>query len=191
MTDLLSQYAKETSRIRDQICVKLREKIPEISHLPQEALLKIYDTCYSLRQGSIGSKGNGGWWETTLETMFSESGMKRQVHINNDGIIVESGGQHIIDIVLGNPVIGEHISKYIVVSCKTSVKDRWTHDSWTFIHPPKLFVLASINSTYPTLNKFKEGANRKIFTLKPKRRDTRMYKLSIEGLVDEIKTLLS
>jgi hypothetical protein len=185
---LLAEYRHEIDAFRIEKIVKcIKDKYPEFS---DEKCLEIYDACFSLRQSLIGSKGSGGIWERIGERLFSQFELKRQVHIKNDGIICESGGHHIVDIVLGNPVVGNHISNYVVISCKTSAKDRWAQDGWTLIHTPKLYVLMVVTDDYPCSSKFEESDIRKIYTLTPKKGDDRIYKLKMEDLIEEIRRIL-
>lgn len=188
---LLEEYREEINAFRtDKIVKFIKDKYPDFATFSDEKCLRIYDDCFSLRQSLIGSKGSGGIWERTGERLFSQFGLKRQVHIKNDGIICESGGHHIIDIVLGNPVVGNHISNYIVISCKTSAKDRWAQDGWTLVHPPKLYVLMVVTDDYPCSSKFEESDIRKIYTLTPKKADDRIYKVKMEDLIEEIRRIV-
>jgi len=188
---LLQEYRQEIDNLRqDKVVTIIKEKHPEFREFTDEKCLKIYDDCFSLRQSLIGSKGAGGFWERIGERLFNEFGMKRQVHIKNDGIICESGGHHIVDIVLGNPVVGDNITNYIVISCKTSAKDRWAQDGWTLVHRPKLYVLMVVTDDYPCSQKFEESEIRKLYTLTPKKVDDRKYKLKMEELIEEIRRIV-
>ena len=188
---LLEEYQREMSILRrEKIVTTIKEKHPEFADYTPEKCLEIYDDCFSLRQSLIGSKGSGGFWERIAERLFSEFGMNRQVHIKSDGIICESGGHHIVDIVLGNPITGNNISDYIVISCKTSAKDRWAQDMWSLIHVPKLYVLMVVTDDYPCSEKFGESEIRKLYTLTPKKADDRKYKLKMHELLEEIRRIV-
>ena len=188
---LLEEYRQEMLTLRtEKIVTTIKEKHPEFAEYTAEKCLQIYDDCFSLRQSLIGSKGSGGFWERAAERLFSDFGMKRQVHIKSNGTIIESVGHHIVDIVLGNPVVGDNISNYIVISCKTSAKDRWAQDMWSLIHVPKLYVLMVVTDDYPCSEKFGESEIRKLYTLTPKKTDTRKFKITMEELIAQITRIL-
>jgi len=67
-----------------------------------------------------------------------------------------------------------------VISCKTSVRERWNQDEWTFEHKPRLYILCTLSTDYPNSEKFQEGTTRKIATYKVKKKDDRKYKLDLE-----------
>lgn len=73
-----------------------------------------------------------------------------------------------------------------MISCKTSCRERWKLDEYLVKYPPKLYILATLNSDYPSSSKFKESNMRKIATAKRKKNDSRKYKLSIEDIPNEI-----
>ena len=74
----------------------------------------------------------------------------------------------------------------MVISCKTSVRERWNQDEWTFKHKPKLYILCTLSADYPNSAKFQEGTTRKIATNKVKKKDDRKYKLDLEDFLNEI-----
>ena len=94
---------------------------------------------------------------------------------------------HIIDFVIGENIdVGKSIADYKVISCKTTCRERWTQDDWCFTFAPKLYILLTISNDYPTTQRFREDARRKIITCLPKKKDDRLCKLNFENLIDEL-----
>ena len=108
------------------------------------------------------------------------------MYINADGFICETCVGTRIDIVIGDVRPGVHISQLVVISTKTSGKDRWKEDSWTFVHPPKKYVLAVINDEYPPPKTFKESSSRLILSMYPKTKDLREFKVTCQTLLEHI-----
>jgi hypothetical protein len=188
-TRILQEYALEQQRIHFECVRKLKEKQPLLQDWSNEDVWKLYNDSFAVRQGMIGNTGIGGWWERCIETILKEQSVpyKTQVYINSDGVICETCVGTRVDIVIGDVTIGKHISELIVISTKTSGKDRWKEDSWTLTHVPKLYVLAVMNEEYPPPTTFRESSCRKILSMKPKKKDTREFKLTCESLMEEIK----
>jgi hypothetical protein len=121
---------------------------------------------------------------------------KKQVTINKSGIIVgfnvkKGKCYHIIDFVIGENIeIGQSIIDYIVISCKTTCRERWTQDDWSYTFIPKLYILLTLSNDYPPSTRFREDMQRKIITCIPKRNDDRIYKLNFENLIEELHILL-
>ena len=120
---------------------------------------------------------------------------KKQVTIDKSGIIVgfnEKKGKcyHIIDFVIGENIeVGKSITYYKVVSCKTTCRERWTQDDWSYTFIPKLYILLTISDDYPPTQRFREDETRKIITCLPKKKDDRLFKLNFENLIDELQQL--
>jgi hypothetical protein len=74
-----------------------------------------------------------------------------------------------------------------VISCKTTCRERWTQDDWSFTFAPKLFILLTISNDYPPTERFREGEKRKIITCLPKQHDDRKFTLNFEDLIDELR----
>ena len=95
---------------------------------------------------------------------------------------------HIIDFVIGNFIeVGKSITEYIVISCKTTCRERWTQDDWSYTFIPKLYILLTISDDYPLSIRFRENKHRKIITCIPKKKDDRIYKLNFENLIQELQ----
>ena len=116
---------------------------------------------------------------------------RQQVTIDKSGVIIGFGNKikchHIIDFVVGDNIeIGKSITEYNVISCKTTCRERWTQDEWSFLIAPKLYILVTTSDDYPQSERFRESSKRKIITCTPKRKDDRIFKLNFENLIDEL-----
>jgi hypothetical protein len=172
----------------------LRSALPSCIFSEQD-LLKLYATSISIFQSRKCKNGKG--FESVIEDQLRVNGIPfvSQVAINKHGIIIGTGTTvgghaHTLDILVGANSIdlikGKHIDDYTVISCKTSVRERWNQDEWTFEHKPRLYILCTLSDDYPKSTKFQEGTTRKIATTKPKRKDDRKYKLDLEDFLNEI-----
>lgn len=159
-------------------------------------LLQLYNKSISIHQGKI--QGNGNFLENDiLVGILDENKIpyKKQATINQLGTIVGFNEKkvkcyHIIDFVIGENIeIGKSITEYKVISCKTTCRERWTQDDWSYTFIPKLYILLTISDDYPPSTRFREDAQRKIITCIPKRKDDRIYKLNFENLIEELQQL--
>jgi hypothetical protein len=163
---------------------RIRNENPEIGNLSDEAVSRIYNSVVSCFQ----SKG-GKFLERHIEDLLKTNGLqfKSQVHIDVNGIVVSGGGKTIIDIVFGNPVVGTHISDYIVMSLKTTSRERVKLDTaWTYKHPPKLFLYATLEADYPQPSTFGESPTRRLVCATPRKKDTRAFKMGFEDILQTI-----
>ena len=69
-----------------------------------------------------------------------------------------------------------------MLSCKTTIRERWNQDNWSFEHPPQVYILLTKSNDYPQPEKFRESNNRLIVTDKPKVNDRRKYKFNFDDL---------
>ena len=168
---------------------ELRNKFgSEIQNISDDILEKIYNTSVSIFQSK--KSRHGTQFEQKIEKMLYENNVpfKRQVAIDKNGIIIGNGTvvenhSHTIDIVIGEHIkIGKHISDFIVLSCKTTVRERWNQDNWSFEHPPQIYILITKSNDYPQPQKFRESMKRLIVTDKPKIIDKRQYKFNCDDL---------
>ena len=98
--------------------------------------------------------------------------------------------KQIIDFVIGKNIeVGKAIIDYKVISCKTTCRERWTQDDWTYTFVPKLYILLTISDDYPPSQRFREDTKRKIITCLPKKKDDRIFKLNFENLINELYQL--
>jgi hypothetical protein len=185
-------HASEQKRIHLECVRKLKEKQPLIAGWSDDDVWKLYNDSFAVRQGMIGNTGIGGWWERCIENILMDNQIpyKTQVFIDASGFVCGSCLGTRVDIVVGDVVLGKHISELTVISTKTSSKDRWKEDWWTLTHMPKLYVLAVINDEYPPPKTFQESSSRKILSINPKRKDTRQFKLTCESLIEELRRFL-
>lgn len=170
------------------------KNIPSLSLLNDVDLLQVYNKSISFHQSNI--QGNGDFLENDiLVGVLDENNVpyRKQVTINKTGIIVgfnEKKGKcyHIIDFVIGENIeVGKSITNYKVISCKTTCRERWTQDDWTYTLIPKLYILLTISNDYPPTERFREDVRRKIITCLPKKKDDRIFKLNFENLIDELQ----
>ena len=153
--------------------------------------MKVYQKSISLSQ-TIKQK-RGEFFENVIAKLLDQNDIryKRQVVIDSNGILVERKEKrvhHIVDFLIGDCIeYGQSISDFKVVSCKTTCRERWTQDNWSFVFRPKLFLLVTVSDDYPPSERFKESDTRKIVTLKPKKKDTRISKLNFDALVDLLR----
>ena len=179
---ILTAYASFKSAQHLQHLARLRRNYPKLADWSDAEITALYSDVVSCFQ----SKG-GSFFESHIERLLTGVGVpfKAQVHLNADGIIVESGGCTIPDIVFGTPVVGTHISNYAVLSLKTTSRERAKLDTaWTFKHPPKLFLYGTLEDDYPQPKTFGECETRKLICAKPRKRDLRQFKLGFEDLID-------
>jgi hypothetical protein len=177
--------------------VKIIQELKQIAPLLTDIeLLQLYNKSISIHQSNI--QGNGDFLENDiLVGMLDKNNIpyKKQVTINKSGIIVGFNQKkekcyHIIDFVIGENIeVGKSITDYKVVSCKTTCRERWTQDDWSYTFAPKLYILLTISDDYPPTQRFREDTKRKIITCLPKKKDERLFKLNFENLIDELQQL--
>ena len=187
-SDLLSKINSRLLEKQDDIVANLKRKY---SNIDEAILLDIYNTSVSTHQSNKSK--NGSFLENYIGNMLSENGIsfKTQVTIDNTGMIIGYGIRdkcyHIVDIVVGNCEVGKSITEYSVISCKTTCRERWTQDDWSLTYSPKLYILATLSKDYPVSSRFAESVTRKIVTTTPKAKDDRVYKLSFDNLIAELR----
>jgi len=186
------------SRIEDNKIsknLKIIQELKQIAPLLSDVeLLQLYNKSISIHQSKI--QGNGDFLENDILVGVLDKNnisYKKQVTINKSGIIVgfnEKKGKcyHIIDFVVGENIeVGKSITNYKVVSCKTTCRERWTQDDWSYTFAPILYILLTISDDYPPTQRFREDTKRKIITCLPKKKDDRTFKLNFENLIDELQ----
>ena len=177
-----NNISKETNTINE-----LKKIIPLIDN---NTILQLYNTSISIHQNKM--QKNGNFLEKILIDFLEKNNIsyKTQVSINESGIIIginEKVCYHIIDFVIGSNIeINKSITDYTVISCKTTCRERWTQDDWTFTLKPKLYILLTTSNDYPSSVRFREDTNRKIITCSPKKKDNRKFKLNFENLINEL-----
>ena len=188
------------SRIEENKFSKNLKIIKELNQiapsLKYDESLQLYNKSISIHQSKI--QGNGDFLENDILVGVLDKNnisYKKQVTINKSGIIVgfnEKKGKcyHIIDFVVGENIeVGKSITDYKVVSCKTTCRERWTQDDWSYTFAPTLYILLTISDDYPLSQRFREDTKRKIITCLPKKKDDRLFKLNFENLIDELQKL--
>ena len=172
--------------------LKIIQELKQIAQLSDIELLELYNKSISIHQSKI--QGNGNFLENDILLGVLDKNKipyKKQVTINKSGIIVGFNKKgkcyHIIDFVIGEDIeVGKSIREYKVVSCKTTCRERWTQDDWSYTFAPKLYILLTISDDYPPSQRFREDTKRKIITCLPKKKDDRLFKLNFENLIDEL-----
>ena len=168
-------------------------KLREICQLSDDKLLELYNASISIHQKNI--QGNGNFLENEIvatELNSQNIPYKQQVTINKDGVIIgfnikKGKCYHVIDFVIGDNIeIGKTINEYKIISCKTTCRERWTQDDWTFTHVPQKYILLTTSNDYPPSTRFREDEKRKIITCNPKKKDDRIYQLNFENLIEEL-----
>tara|TARA_Y100000389_G_scaffold187924_1_gene209866 strand:- start:46 stop:657 length:612 start_codon:yes stop_codon:yes gene_type:complete len=177
--------------------LKIIQELKQIAPLlSNDELLQLYNKSISIHQSKI--QGNGDFLENDILVGVLDKNnisYKKQVTINKSGIIVgfnEKKGKcyHIIDFVVGENIeVGKSITDYKVISCKTTCRERWTQDDWSYTFPPTLYILLTISNDYPLAQRFREDAKRKIISCLPKKKDDRLFKLNFENLIEELRKL--
>lgn len=175
--------------------LKIIQELKKIAPLLCETdLLHLYEKSISIHQSK--NQSNGDFLENDILVGILDKNniqYKKQVTIDTNGIIIgfnikKGKCYHIIDFVIGNNIeIGKSIKNFIVISCKTTCRERWTQDDWSYSLEPKLYILLTISNDYPPSTRFKESVQRKIITCLPKKKDDRKYKLNFENLINEIR----
>lgn len=167
----------------------LRERNPELRDCSDERLSAIFKDVVSCFQ----SKG-GKFFEKYVEDRLRDLGIpfQAQVNIDADGIIVSGKGVTIPDIVFGHPEVGTHISNYIVLSLKTTSRERSKLDTaWTQKHPPKMFYYGTIEADYPQPETFQENPKRKLVCVNCRAKDKRTFKMGFAEMAEEVSALLA
>lgn len=189
-----ARIEKETSIVHI-----LRDKEPSCIALDDKTLLRLYNNSISIHQGHM--QKNGRILEKTIAELLDANNIifREQVTIDKDGIIVGFNTKrdkcyHVLDVVVGHDiVVGRSIREFIVISCKTTCRERWTQDNaWSHTYPPILYILLTISSDYPPPVRFGETTTRQIITCLPKlgEKDTRQFKIGFDGIIPLIRTFL-
>lgn len=190
---VLSKIEENKNSKKIKIIQELKIIAPSLN---DDKLLQLYNKSISIHQSKM--QGNGYFLENdVLVKILNDNNIpyKKQVTIDKTGIIVGFNEKkvecyHIVDFVIGENIdVGKSIIEYIVISCKTTCRERWTQDDWSHTFIPKLYLLLTISKDYPSSKRFRENIQRKIITCTPKKRDDRKYKLGFENLIDELNTL--
>lgn len=172
--------------------LKIIQELQQMSFSSDADFLSLYEKSVSMHQAH--KQKNGEFLEKEIIVgVLDKNGIsyKSQVTIDKSGIIVGFGEKkkcyHIIDFVIGDHIeVGASITKYKVVSCKTTCRERWTQDSWTEKFIPMLYILVTISNDYPPAERFRECKRRKIITCLPKKNDDRAFKLNFENLIEQL-----
>jgi hypothetical protein len=157
-----------------------------------DKLLELYKLSISIHQSKM--QGNGSFFENEIiTTLLDENDIsyRQQVTIDSTGTIigfnVKKKCHHILDFVIGSNIkIGNSITNYKVLSCKTTCRERWTQDNWSLTIKPRKYLLLTLSNDYPSRERFNEGRVRKMISCISKTRDDRKYKLTFDDLIEEI-----
>ena len=186
---LLAEYAAFEAAQRVKHITRLRREFPKLAAWSDADVNALYNVSVSCFQ----SKGGGGFLQVWVESALKKRNIpySRQVHLDNKGFIVKSGGTSIPDIVFGNPEPGTHIRNYPVMALKTSSRERWKTDiSLALKYSPKLFLYATITDDYPDPTTFGESDTWMLVCATPRADDLRKYKLGFEDIEAVVMPLL-
>ena len=178
----LKAWSNRKNDKKAKLLENIRRLFPELASMSDERVFELD----ALSVSNFQSR-DGGSLEKHVEQTLTIP-FKRQVSISKDGMIVDRGkGIKILDIVFGTPEVGTHISNYVVLSLKTSTKERASQDDWLLIsHPPKLFLYGTLSKDYPQPDKFGESETRKLVCAVPKKKDNRAFKLGFQDIEAEV-----
>ena len=188
---VLSNISTNVLGNNERIVHELKQIAPQLSDL---VLLQLYSKSVSLHQSKKSI--NGKFLENTVISSALDNAnipYRKQVTIDKSGIIVGFNEQkkncyHIVDFVIGHDIcVGKPITEFGVVSCKTTCRERWTQDDWSFTYQPKMYLLTTLTNDYPPNARFRESYTRKIITCIPKQKDDRVYPLNYDDLLNELQ----
>jgi len=183
---------ENNKNLKQETIIQELKRIAPLSS--EECLIQLYNKSISLHQSKI--QRNGSFLENDILSRFLEKNnipYKKQVTIDKKGIVVGLNKKkgtcyHIVDFVIGENInIGKSITDYKVISCKTTCRERWTQDDWSYTFVPKLYILLTMSDDYPPTERFREDTKRKIITCLPKKKDDRRFKLNFEDLIDVLQ----
>lgn len=190
---VLSRIEENKNSKQSKVIEELKQIAPLLN---DEKLLELYNKSISIHQSKI--QGNGDFLENDILVGILDKhniSYKKQVTIDETGKIVGFNEKrkkcyHIVDFVIGENIeVGASITEFKVISCKTTCRERWTQDDWSYTYAPNLYILLTISNDYPLSNRFREDIKRKIITCLPKKNDDRIFKLNFENLVEELQGL--
>lgn len=190
MNTFVEKFIKERHNVAlDDIASILTAKFPNLESMSKNTIHELYEACISIRQQH--TQRNGNHFEECIKTLLTDNSIafKQQVIIDNKGVIClgqKKKCNYILDFVIGDVEEGRSITEYIVVSCKTTCRERWTQDNWTMSIRPKKYILMTLSEDYPPSKRFQENFDRKIISLKSKKKDDRHYKLTFDNLITEL-----
>ena len=161
---ILTRIAENKSIKNASIIAELKQISPSLSDIE---LLHLYNKSVSMHQSKV--QKNGNFLENDiLAKILDENNVpyKKQVSINKLGIISgfneRKKSYHNIDFVIGENIEkGKSITEYKVVSCKTTCRERWTQDNWSYTFAPKLYILLTMSNDYPPSLRFREDTQKK------------------------------
>jgi hypothetical protein len=164
---LTKNLARSEHQIENAVC-RLRAVYP---HIPDKDLENLYNYSVVIHRESQ----NNNFLQDYIEEMLvgKKFNFTRDVYIDSFGYVAKDG--ILVDFVMGFPKIGDDISKFTVISCKT-----W---DWSLKLAPHVFILASISNNYPSAEHFMENEFRKIVSATPRYNDDRKYRLNFNDLL--------
>lgn len=177
----------------EDIINKLKTILGDNTSLSNKQILELFNKSVSISQSNKCSSGKK--FESEIEKILDNERIpyQKQVSIDNNGVIIGTGTNvdgvaHVLDIVVGDGIfIGANITEFIVISCKTSVRERWNQDEWTKTYPPKLYYLSTVSDDYPQPQKFDESSKRKVVTIQPKVKDRRVFDYDFDDMIIDIR----
>lgn len=143
---------------------KLKLELPKDDVKKHQTLREIYQKCVSLHQSSISRKGKA--LENAIAHILERENIPflAQACVDKDGNIIPGKvGHHRHDFVVKG-VMGENIKDKIIISCKTSLRERFLQDA--NVCCKKLFMITYDPHAEAKKETLKEQHNIEIVTIK-------------------------
>lgn len=135
----------------------LRKMLPR-ENINEEIAMSIYKTCIGINQSQRTKKGK--MLEKCIEDVLKENQIPylSQVVVDTSGVIHALRGKrkgvHVHDFVI-NASFGDTIQDKIILSCKTSIRERWRQDA--NIDCAKMFMITLDTCSKHVLASLKEN----------------------------------
>ena len=174
---------------RSAVIHRFRNEFPWMDNVSDDEVYRVYTSSVTMFQSRQRTNGNS--MEDILSKYLSDNGIShyRQIPVSQSGHITSRHDSiSLIDFIIADTIrVNDHISNYTIISTKTSCRERWLQDTWTFTNKPKKYILFTLSNDYPDpVSKFGESHSRVIITMRPKKKDTRIYKLTPDHLLSEL-----
>jgi hypothetical protein len=187
-TRFVESWEEATKEIKKQTMIKFTEAFRTMTDVDA-----VFEAANSLRQVQISTRGKKFEemiMESFLQTLPPHLFVHYQVPVV-EGVCREKrviGKTHVVDFVVStNPKIsGESVTNHIVISAKTSGRERWKQDDFLKVYNPALYLYCCFEADFPGSEKFQESDSRKIISALKKKKDDRRFKLTFDHLINEI-----
>lgn len=167
------------------IVKRMQELLPR-SRVTEDVAYNIYKTCVSMNQQSRSNKGK--LLEQCIEDVLKARQIPYlpQVTVDTTGIIHKSRGQkkgvHVHDFVI-DAQVGDSIRDKIVLSCKTSLRERWRQDA--NVQCAKMYMITMEMCSKHVMASLKENKIALVIV-----RESRDGVMNLEECIEEIERSL-